>query len=152
MSDSIRSVEQRHVSGVGKARAEPSIPIVVDLDGTLVATDTLIEQVLLLLRRSPFHAFQLAYWLLKGRAFFKDSVAHSQGIDVVHLPYRQRVVDYLRDKREQGARVILATAAHEIDRTICFGVSRPVRYRIGVGPTTKPKRRAEAECDSARSR
>jgi hypothetical protein len=47
----------------------------VDLDGTLVATDTLDECLLSLLRHRPLLLFLLPFWLLGGKAHFKERVA-----------------------------------------------------------------------------
>ena len=41
-----------------------ALPLVVDLDGTLTPTDTLLESILQLLRRSPWDVFALPLWLL----------------------------------------------------------------------------------------
>ena len=50
----------------------------VDLDGTLVATDTLDECLLCLLRHRPLLLFLLPFWLLGGKAHFKERVAACQ--------------------------------------------------------------------------
>jgi hypothetical protein len=54
--------------------AELRIPLVVDLDGTLVRTDLLIECLVALLKDDPLYIFALPFWLLKGRAAFKRSL------------------------------------------------------------------------------
>ncbi len=95
-------------------------PLVVDLDGTLTPSDTLVESVIGLLRRSPLSLFRLPVWLLGGRARFKESVARRSCIAVELLPYRESLLGYLRDERARGRRVILATAAH---RSIADAVS-----------------------------
>ena len=49
------------------AVAPPAEPVlVVDLDGTLIKTDLLIETTLVLLKRSPFSLPMLAVWLARG--------------------------------------------------------------------------------------
>ena len=55
---------------------QPSgVPLYVDLDGTLVRSDTLHESMLLLLRLSPWFLFRMIWWLLGGKAAFKRRVA-----------------------------------------------------------------------------
>ena len=44
------------------------VPLCVDLDGTLIATDLLWESTLALLRTHPFDMVLLPVWLRKGRA------------------------------------------------------------------------------------
>jgi 4-hydroxybenzoate polyprenyltransferase len=90
-----------------------STPIVVDLDGTLTPTDTLVESLIKLVKRSPLNLLRLPLWLMKGRAGFKDSVAAHISISAKHLPYCESLLDYLRREKEMGRRIILATAAHK---------------------------------------
>jgi 4-hydroxybenzoate polyprenyltransferase len=95
-------------------------PIVVDLDGTLTATDTLVESVLQFIKQSPFNLLRLPFWLLKGRAAFKDAVCSRAAISADRLPYREALLVYLRCEKSRGRRIILATAAH---KSIAQGVS-----------------------------
>jgi len=50
-------------------------PIVVDLDGTLTPTNTLVESVIKLVKHSPIILLLLPFWMLKGRASFKTAIA-----------------------------------------------------------------------------
>lgn len=43
-----------------------SRPLFVDLDGTLISTDTLWESCLLYVKKYPFKSGRLILWLLKG--------------------------------------------------------------------------------------
>lgn len=97
------------------------IPLVVDLDGTLTPTDTLVESVVRLIRTSPLNLLRLPFWLLKGRAGFKEAVAMHVSIPPESLPYRGPLLDYLREEKEKGRPLVLATAAHQ---SIAEGVSR----------------------------
>jgi 4-hydroxybenzoate polyprenyltransferase len=87
--------------------------ICVDLDGTLIATDLLWESLLELVKQHPFKLLLIPFWLLSGRAVLKEKMAQSVSIDASRLPYREDVVKEIRERREQGARVVLATASHE---------------------------------------
>ena len=87
-----------------------SPPLVVDLDGTVVKTDLLLESVLALLRRKPQYVFILLAWLLQGKANFKHQVARRAALDVSILPYRAELLDYIKTQRAEGRIVILATA------------------------------------------
>lgn len=49
--------------------------IVVDLDGTLVNTDMLVENVFAFLRLHPLRVFALFFWLCRGKAYFKQQLA-----------------------------------------------------------------------------
>lgn len=86
-----------------------AIPLAVDLDGTLIATDLLWEGLFLLLRKQPLAIFLVPFWLLKGPARLKAEIAARVDIDAASLPYRGELVDRLRKEREAGRRIILAT-------------------------------------------
>jgi beta-phosphoglucomutase-like phosphatase (HAD superfamily) len=78
------------------------LPLCVDLDGTLIASDTLWESVLILLRRSPWLCFLLPIWLMKGRSFLKSKVADHVELSVENLPYRPDVLAFLKQQKAQG--------------------------------------------------
>jgi 4-hydroxybenzoate polyprenyltransferase/phosphoserine phosphatase len=88
-----------------------AIPLVVDMDGTLIATDVLVEGGILLLKRNPLNAVRMFGWLTRGKARLKARIAEEATQDVAHLPYRPQVLEYLQAARAQGRRIVLATAA-----------------------------------------
>lgn len=88
-------------------------PICVDLDGSLVATDTLWESIFLLLRKNPLFLFILPWWVLRGKVYFKQKIAQYTTLDAATLPYRETVLNFLRQQREYGRKLILVTAANE---------------------------------------
>jgi 4-hydroxybenzoate polyprenyltransferase len=88
-------------------------PLVVDLDGTLIKTDLLLESVCSLLRQQPLALFSLPIWLLKGRANLKQKIAQRVQLDPALLPYRTELLDYLRAEHDKGRSIILATASDE---------------------------------------
>jgi phosphoserine phosphatase len=94
--------------------ARPSSPpLCVDLDGTLIAGDTLYISLARLARTRPWAIVALPFALRQGRAQFKRRVSDFVALDPVSLPYRSSVVQFLRDERQAGRRLILATAADE---------------------------------------
>jgi 4-hydroxybenzoate polyprenyltransferase/phosphoserine phosphatase len=88
------------------------LPIVVDLDGTLTPTDTLVESLIKLIKKYPLTVFRLPMWFMKGRAVFKNKVSTYTEISAEYLPYHEPFLAYLREEKEKGRRLILATAAH----------------------------------------
>ncbi len=95
-----------------KNKHNPMKPLCVDLDGTLIATDTLWESVLLLLRHNFLLIFLLPLWLIKGKAYFKHQIAQQITLDVTTLPYRENVLAFLQREKDAGRHLVLATAAH----------------------------------------
>ena len=71
------------------------LPLVVDLDGTLTVSDTLIESVISVIREKPASLLRLPFWLAGGRAAFKAKVAEHADFRAETLPYRESLVDYL---------------------------------------------------------
>ncbi len=94
--------------------ASPLPHLYVDLDGTLVATDLLHESSLQLLRNSPLAALRIPAWLLHGKAYLKRKIAERVTLDASVLPYRSGVLEIVRKAREQGRKVVLATASDEL--------------------------------------
>ncbi|MRW93020.1 UbiA family prenyltransferase [Duganella sp. FT80W] len=89
-----------------------AMPLCVDCDGTLIYTDLLFESFLLLLKHHFWQALLVPFWLLAhGKAATKLRIAALVPIDATLLPYTPQVLDYLRNQRSQGRRVVLATAS-----------------------------------------
>jgi 4-hydroxybenzoate polyprenyltransferase len=89
-------------------------PLCVDLDGTVVKSDTLMDSLLLLLRSRPLDTLRVPLWLLRGKAAVKAEVGARVALDVRHLPYNRSVVEYLEVQRGEGRRLYLATGADQI--------------------------------------
>ncbi len=86
-------------------------PLCVDLDGTLVKSDTLVDSVLVLLRSHPRSALKTFRWVLDGKAAFKEQVSNIVSLDVAHLPYNRPLLRYLEQERQHGRRIYLTTGA-----------------------------------------
>jgi len=89
-----------------------AIPLCVDLDGTLVKSDTLYDSLCMLLRRHPLYLFQVPLLLLSGgKARVKAAFAVRAPLDAAHLPYNHAVLQFLREQRQRGVSIYLATGA-----------------------------------------
>lgn len=89
------------------------IPLVTDLDGTLVQGDTLVEGLRLLLVSRPWMAAALPFWVLGGRPFFKLKLAAWSARACSRMPLNIRVLALLEQEAVLGRPVCLATAACE---------------------------------------
>jgi 4-hydroxybenzoate polyprenyltransferase/phosphoserine phosphatase len=96
-------------SGSGSTR----VPLCVDLDGTLVKSDTLVDSLLVMLRTRPALLFKLPGRLLHGKAAFKAFVTESISLDVLHLPYHRDLLHFLQQERAQGRDLYLTTGADQ---------------------------------------
>jgi len=98
----------------GSTREASGVPIFVDLDGTLVKSDTLVDSLLVLLRTRPTLFLKLSGRLLRGgKASFKAFFSESISLDVAHLPYNRKLINYLQQESAQGRTIYLATGADE---------------------------------------
>ena len=96
------------------------IPIVVDLDDTLVLTDTLVEQLVSIVFKRPGQLPHIARTFLRGRASLKRHVANVVTLDFQTLPYNKGVLAYIAKRKQAGSTVHLVTAA---DQSVADGVA-----------------------------
>lgn len=88
-------------------------PLCVDLDGSLLAGDTLYESLLGCLRSRPGALLRLPLWLLRGRAHLKARLGEACELEPAALPWREDVLAWVREERARGRRIVLATASTE---------------------------------------
>jgi 4-hydroxybenzoate polyprenyltransferase/phosphoserine phosphatase len=101
----------------------------VDLDGTLVKSDTLVDSVLILVRQNPRALLSIPGWLAQGKAAFKRHVTSAVSIDVAHLPFNTPLLEYLQLQHAAGRPLYLATAA---DRTLADRIADSLGIFAGV--------------------
>jgi 4-hydroxybenzoate polyprenyltransferase/phosphoserine phosphatase len=91
--------------------ARLSRPLCVDLDGTLIKSDSLFDGVCQFVRLNPLRFWQLALWLAKGRARLKAEVARRAPLDASRLPYNTKLLNYLQAEQRQGRQLYLTSGA-----------------------------------------
>jgi len=96
-------------------------PLIVDFDGTLIFTDSLIESAILLIKKNPIYFFFMLFWLKKGKAHLKAEIAARTSLDIETLPYNTHFIEWLKTEKEKGRKIYLATAAH---KTIAVEVTK----------------------------
>lgn len=94
-----------------ESRTAELMPLCVDLDGTLVKSDTLIDSLLVLARTHPLLLLRLPAMVLRGKAPFKAFVTENVALDVAHLPYNRKVLQFLQQEKARGREIYLATGA-----------------------------------------
>ncbi|MEM9294468.1 MAG: UbiA family prenyltransferase [Planctomycetota bacterium] len=117
-----------HASPAPDLSADPSAdpgadpgPLVVDLDGSLVACDTFWDGLTAALKEKPLLAFRTLAWLPHGRARVKQGLAQHAPTDAAKLPYRDQVLELIRSAKAQGRPVWLATGA---DAAVAHAVAK----------------------------
>ncbi|HXF10614.1 MAG TPA: UbiA family prenyltransferase [Desulfuromonadaceae bacterium] len=107
------------------ASSASSVPLVVDLDGTLIKTDMLWEHLVRLLRKNPFAMFAVLSWWLRGRAFLKQQLVRRVTVDASTLPFHEPFLAWLKEQKASGRKLILATASD-------LQMATPVAERAGI--------------------
>jgi 4-hydroxybenzoate polyprenyltransferase len=110
------------------------IPLCVDLDGTLVKSDTFHDSLCVLLRTHPAVLLRIPGWLVLrgargGKARVKAEVASYASLDATHLPYNQPLLRFLAEQKGQGRKIYLATGA---DVSLANRVARHLGLFTGV--------------------
>ncbi len=99
-------------------------PLCVDLDGTLIRTNSLYEAVLAVLKQKPQLLLSLVRASRKGRAYVKQIIGEESEQYELHLPYNLPFLAWLKDQHKNGRVLILATAS---DMSIAKKVSEKLK-------------------------
>ena len=117
-------------TGAGPGAAlRPGVALCVDLDGTLVKSDTLLDTLLVVARQKPLELRHVPGWIAQGRAAFKKHLTGLVTLDVEHLPYNRPLLEYLMQQHSEGRAIYLATAA---DKTLAERVAAHLGIFAGV--------------------
>lgn len=116
---------QASSEGQFKTDMSGDCPLCVDMDGTLLKTDSLLESILLILKINGFYLFMVCVWALRGKAVLKYELARRVIPDVLFLPYRPEFLSYLKDQRRAGRKLVLVTGAHLV-------IARRVADHLGL--------------------
>ncbi len=108
--------------------------ICVDLDDTLLLSDSLLESILILLKRNPLNIFLVLMWMMKGISFFKNAVATHTQLDPEHLNYNSDVIKRIKEYKQQGYPIYLVTGASEL---IANSIADHLKLFDGVLASTK---------------
>ncbi|MDR0548014.1 MAG: UbiA family prenyltransferase, partial [Deltaproteobacteria bacterium] len=84
---------------------------IIDLDGTLLKTDSLGELFFQTLAQGRLASL---FWPILGRAAFKKRLALATELDLADLPWNEDVIKLAQERRQNGQRIFLATAADEV--------------------------------------
>jgi 4-hydroxybenzoate polyprenyltransferase len=102
-----------------------TVPLIVDLDGTLIHTDMLHESALRVARDRPLDVPRFVGWLVQGKAVLKSQLASRSSFDAALLPYNETLLAWLKEQRAAGRHLVLCTAS---DRSIANAVA----HHLGV--------------------
>lgn len=97
---------------------DATVPLIVDLDGTLIKTDVLHEMLVQIVCKKPWLLPVLPFWLLGGKHHFKNKMAELVSINPELLPCNPDFHRFLLDERSKGRSLYLATATTHSQATI----------------------------------
>ena len=108
------------------AGPDVSRPLCVDLDGTLIKSDSLLDALCELVRRNPLAVWRAPLWLVSGgRARLKKEVSRRAPLDPARLPYNALLLRYLQGQWREGRPMYLATGAD-------VGLAERVAAHLGI--------------------
>ncbi len=90
-----------------------NLPLYVDLDGSLIYSDLLLESFLLLVKKNFLYIFATPFWLLSGRANLKHQIAMRVDLQTDVLPYNNNFVTYLEREKASGRQLTLISASNQ---------------------------------------
>jgi 4-hydroxybenzoate polyprenyltransferase/phosphoserine phosphatase len=91
--------------------ASTPLPLAVDLDGTLLRGDLLMEAAVSFIRRRPLNVLRLLRWFLSGRAALKAEVAKAVSLELAFSPVNPGLMKMLQRRQSLGLPTVLVTAA-----------------------------------------
>jgi 4-hydroxybenzoate polyprenyltransferase len=94
------------------AASELRFPLCVDLDGTLIRTDVLLESLLRLIKRNPLYALLAVCWAVRGRAVLQSQLASRVPLNAATLPYDAEWLKWIGAERQAGGKVWLCTTSN----------------------------------------
>lgn len=92
---------------------QKKLPLIVDLDGTLLATDTLYESFVQNFFSQPIKTLAACLELRKGKAALKTALSELGGVETRTMPKNSELVAYLEAEKANGRSIHLVTAAHQ---------------------------------------
>lgn len=90
-----------------------TVPIIVDLDGTLVRNDTLYVLAWQILLKKPWACVMLPIKLLNGKAAMKQYMSSVLDLEPSPLSFHKELVDWLLQQKESGRAIVLCTASSQ---------------------------------------
>ena len=113
--------------------SDVTVPLIVDLDGTLTLSDTFIENFVLSLSHAPLKTVLSLAQLRQDTSHIKQRIAGLATLDPASIPYRDDLQDFLKREKARGREIHLVTAA---DQSIATSVAAHAGYfTSAVGST-----------------
>lgn len=127
----IRSVAEKASLPDSSWQLRQTVPhcLCVDLDGTLIQSDTLLESLLAVVRNNPSRIPRILLSLRRGKSGFKHELGQAVQLSPETLPYSRPLLEYIELEAKNGREVFLVTGA---DASIAVPVAEYFGFFSGV--------------------
>ena len=92
---------------------DSSLPLFVDLDGTLIKSDMTLESALLLIKRNFLYLLLIPFWFLRGRPYLKQQLAQRTNVPLDYLPVNEEFFHFLKQEKIKGRPITLISASNQ---------------------------------------
>ncbi|HYF51952.1 MAG TPA: UbiA family prenyltransferase [Planctomycetota bacterium] len=116
---------ETHAELTHKTSESTKLPLCVDLDGTLLKTDSLVEMTFSALKQRPFLLLRLPALICSGKAALKHEIASLSKLDPAKLPLNEELLAFLKRERSAGRYLVLATGANR-------SIAERINARLGL--------------------
>lgn len=106
-------VAQAPVTDGAEQAASDRLPIIVDLDNSLILTDSLHEHLVAAFFANPVRLLRVFPHLTRGRAAFKAQLMREVDLESTTLPFCTPLLEWLRAEAAKGREIHLCSAAHQ---------------------------------------
>ena len=89
-----------------------NIPLIVDLDGTLIQSDLLLETLSISLKESFFKTIFFFIKNINDFALIKHFLAEKSKIKINNMPFNKKVLNFIKDRKKKGSPIILMTGSN----------------------------------------
>lgn len=110
-SDAQQQVSDKIPDADAAIDSDSEIPLIVDVNGTLIKTDLLYEAALRMIARLPLQSWRILVWLAKGKAALKTSLADCGDPGTATMPLREEVIAVIKAARSANRPVYLASVS-----------------------------------------
>jgi 4-hydroxybenzoate polyprenyltransferase len=88
-----------------------NVPLILDIDGTLLKSDLLWESMAALATNHPLKSLLIPIFIARGRPVLKDFLARESGLEVGEVPLSPSAMEMIGRAEAEGRMVILASGS-----------------------------------------
>ena len=89
-----------------------NIPLIIDLDGTLTKSDTLLISINKSLSHNFLNVFKILFYLLRGKKIMKKFLSINYLVDPREIKYNKTIIDLINIEKKNKREIILCSASN----------------------------------------